>query len=154
MVKSLREMKTNAPTEPERTRVKIEGTDEEKEKKIFDQQTNDMKFTQEWNTYEKVNRKFEVDWAKTYALIYGTYCTSKMRTAIKKDPKFESDIRDEPLKILEAVSTLMYTNVIARYPFSTLAETLSSLFNFRKIEDKKLVDFIKRFNQGKQLAKT
>ena len=47
IVKSLREMKKNAPKEPERTRVKIEGTDEEKEKKIFDQQTVDMKITQD-----------------------------------------------------------------------------------------------------------
>ena len=66
-----------------------------------------MKFTQEWNTYEKVNGKFEEDWAKTYALIYGTYCTSKMRTSIKEDSKFESDIRNEPLKILDEIRTLM-----------------------------------------------
>ena len=48
----------------------------------------------------------------------------------------------------------MYTPVRATYPFSTLAETLSSLFNLRQIQDEKLVDYIERFNQEKQLAKT
>ena len=48
----------------------------------------------------------------------------------------------------------MYTPVRARYPFSTLAETISSLFNLRQIQDEKLVDYIERFNQEKQLVKT
>ena len=77
-----------------------------------------------------------------------------MWTAIKEDPKFETEIRDEPLRVLEAISTLMYTPVRARYLFSTLAETLSSVFNIRQIQDEKLVDFIERFNQEKQLVKT
>ena len=77
-----------------------------------------------------------------------------MRTAIKEDPKFETEIRDEPLRVLETIITLMYTPVRARYPFSTLAETLSLLFNIRQIRDEKLVDFIERFNQEKQLVKT
>ena len=88
ILKSLREKKKNAPEEPKRTRIKFEGTDEEKEQNSFDQQTGDMKFTQEWKTWQKVNGKFKEDWAKTYALIYGTYCTIKMWTAIKEDPKF------------------------------------------------------------------
>ena len=88
-----------------------------------------MQFTQEWNTWKKVNGKFDEDQAKTYALIYGTYCTSEMRTTIKEDPKFETDIRDEPLKILEAIIKLMYTPVRARFLYSTLAETVSSFFN-------------------------
>ena len=53
IVKSLREMKKNAPDKPKTTRVKIEGTDEQKEQATFNQQTNDMKFTQEWNTWKK-----------------------------------------------------------------------------------------------------
>ena len=113
-----------------------------------------MKFIQEWNTWQKVNGKFGEDWAKTYALIYVTYCTSEMRTAIIEDPKFETEIRDEPLRVLEAIITFMYTHVRARYPYSTLAETLISLFNIRKIQDENLVDFIERFNQEKQLVKT
>ena len=71
-----------------------------------------------------------------------------------KKTQFETEIRDEPLKILEAISKLMYTPVRARYPYSTLAETLSSLFNLQKIQDEKPVDFIERFNQEKQLART
>lgn len=54
---------------------------------------------------------------------------SEMRNVIKDEAKFEADIRDEQLKILEAIITLMYTPVRAQCPYSTSAETLSSLFN-------------------------
>ena len=77
-----------------------------------------------------------------------------MRTAIKEDPKLETEIRDETLKVLEAISALMYTLVRSRCPFNTLAETSSSLSNLRQIQDKKLADFIERFNQEKQLVNT
>ena len=90
----------------------------------------------------------------TYPLIYGTLCTSEMRAAVKDHPEFEDEIRDEPLELLKVISILMYTHVRARYPFSTLAETLSLLFNLKKIQDQKLVDYIERFNQEKRLAKT
>ena len=43
-------MKKNAPDKKKGTRVKVEGTDAQKEFE-FDKQTNDMKFTQEWNTW-------------------------------------------------------------------------------------------------------
>ena len=52
------------------------------------------------------------------------------------------------------ISTLMYTPVRARYPFSTLAETIGSLLNIRQSQDEKLMDFIERFTQEKQLVKT
>lgn len=48
IVKSLRDKKKNSPGEPKRARIKIEGTDVEKEEKLFNQQTNDMKFVQEY----------------------------------------------------------------------------------------------------------
>ena len=73
---------------------------------------------------------------------------------MKEHTEFENEIRDALLELLKVISVLMYTPVRARYPFSALAETLSSLFNLRQIQDEKLVDYIERFNQEKQMAKT
>ena len=132
----------SSPTEPKWTRVKIlkDDTDEIIDDKKFLQQTEDMNFTQEWNSFEKEKKKFLEEWAKTYDLICGTFCTSKMKTAIKDHPEFEEKVRDKPIELLKAISVLMYTPVRARYPFITLAKTLSSLSNLRQIKDKNLVD--------------
>ena len=72
LVKSIREKVKHAPDEPKRIRVKIEGTDEEKEDKMFQQSTKDIQYTQEYNTWQKVNGKFAEDWTKVYGLINGT----------------------------------------------------------------------------------
>ena len=84
------------------------------EDKQFLQKTKDMKFTQEWNSFEKEEKKFLKEWGKTYALIYGTFCTRETRTAIKEHPEFEEKIRDDPFELLKAISVLMYTPIIAR----------------------------------------
>ena len=109
IVKSIRKMKDKSPTEPKWTMVKIlkEGTDEIIYDKKFLQQTEDMKFTQEWNSFEKEKKKFLEEWENTYALIYGTFCTHEMRTAVKVHPEFEEKIRDEPLELLKVISLLM-----------------------------------------------
>ena len=140
-------MDKKSPVDPKRTRIKIlkKDTEEEIDEKKFRQETVDMKFKEKWNCYEKEKGIFLEEWVKTHALIYGNFCPTEMRTTVKEHPEFEAKIRDEPLELLRAISVLMYTPVRARYPFSTLAETLSSLFNLRQIQDEKLVDYIERF---------
>ena len=73
----------------------------------FFKETCNIDYTDNRKKYNQVNERFEEDWSKTYALIYGLYCTSEMRTAIKEDPKFKSEIRDEPLRVLTLISTLI-----------------------------------------------
>ena len=121
--------------------------------KQFKHELADMKFNQTWVNYEKEKGTFDEDWAMTYALIYGNYCTSEMHSAIKEHPNFETKIRYEPLEIPIAICTLMHTPVRAICPFRTLVETLSSFFNLRQMQDEKIVDYIGRFNQAQQLAK-
>ena len=76
-----------------------------------------------------------------------------MQVAIKEDSKFESEVRDDPLKFLLLISTLMYTTVRERYPLSILADTLSSMFNIRQGLDEKFTDFLEKLQQGKNLVK-
>ena len=101
-----------------------------------------------------MEKKIGTRHVKAYGIIYGSYCTNEMQVAIKKDSKFESEVRDDPLKLLALISTLMYTMVRARYPLNTLADTLSSMFNIRHGSDGKFTDFLEKFQQGKHLVKT
>ena len=98
IVKGIRNMKQKSPIEPKWTRVKIlkDDTDEIIDDTKFLQQMEDIKFIQEWNSVEKEKKKFLEEREKIYALIYSTFCTSEMKTAIKEHPEFEEKIRDEP----------------------------------------------------------
>ena len=68
-----------------------------------------------------------------------------MQVATKEDSKFESEVRDDQLKLLALISTIMYTTVSARYSLNTLADTLSSMFNIRQDLDEKFTDFLDNF---------
>ena len=83
---------------------------------------------------KKKNSEFDEEWSKAYTLIYYSYYTSEMRTAIKELPTFESEIRDAPLKLLEAIAKLMHIPVKVCYPLSTLSEIVSSLLNLRQTD--------------------
>ena len=54
--------------------------------------------------------QFLEEWMKTYALIYGTFCTSKMKTAITEHPEFIEKVRDNPIELLKAISVLYKEN--------------------------------------------
>ena len=53
--------------------INKDDTEKHKVDKRFEKETTDIKFNQKWIRYEKEQSKFDDDWAKTYALIYGTY---------------------------------------------------------------------------------
>ena len=89
-------MKQKSPTEPKWKMVKIlkDGTNEIIDDTKFLQKTEEMIFTQEENSFEKEKKKFLEEWEKTYALMYSTFCTHEMRTAVKEHPEFKEKIRD------------------------------------------------------------
>ena len=156
IVKSLRDKKKGGPTEPSRTRVKIPvgAKDDEREQLRFEQETADIKFKSKWDEYTKEKSQFDEEWSKAYSLVFQTYCTSEMKSALKELPDFESRIQDDPLEILESISKLMHTPMKACYPMASLAETFSSLLNLRQLENEKLLDYYERFSQEATVAKS
>ena len=146
-LKSIRDKQKFMPVEPKRTRIKLEGTDDEKVDQTFHQQTCNMDYREERSAWTMEKKNFEQDMSRTYGIIYGSYCTNEMQVAIKEDSKFESEVRDDPLKLLALISTLMYTTVRAIYPINTLADTLSSMFSIRQDSDEKFTDFLEKFQQ-------
>ena len=58
-----------------------------------------MKFVRDWKKYKHEKHRLKENWSKTYAIIFGSPCTSEMRTAIEEDP----------LRLLVLILTLMDT---------------------------------------------
>ena len=69
-------------------------------------------------------KEFDEQWVKAYALIWGKYCSRDIQVAIKEMSDFESDIKNEPLMVLERIETLIHTPEKEKYPALTLIEVL------------------------------
>ena len=66
---------------------------------------------------------------------------------------FSSTIQDDSLKLLNQVSTLMRTPIIAFYPLLLLVETLHSILNIRKIDKEKSFYYHERCSKERNLTK-
>jgi hypothetical protein len=49
---------------------------------------------------------------KAYSLIYSTYCTTTMQTRIEEHKDYEFTIKNDPIKLLEAIQVLMQNPIV------------------------------------------
>jgi hypothetical protein len=59
---------------------------------------------------------------KAYAMIYEFHCTKGMQNAIKEHPKYDSEIKNNPIELLKSIKVLMHEPVRARYPLASLTD--------------------------------
>ena len=88
---------------------------------------------------------FNDNWVKAYALIWEGYCSKEMQSAIKEMSTYESQIINEPLKLLATVESLMHTPERAKNPPLTLVEVLSSFLKLKQGDNEELLDYLSRF---------
>jgi hypothetical protein len=91
---------------------------------------------------------------KAYSLIYSTYCTTTMQTRIEEHKDYESTIKNDPIKLLEAIQVLMQNPMRARYPFATMTDAFTKVLNYRQLEGQDLTDFYKERKDAFSVLKT
>ena len=77
-----------------------------------------------------------------------------MQARIEAHPDFEAKIRNDPIALLEAIKELMHDPVRAQYPMAGMTDALKRLLNLRQAEDEQLLDYVKKFKQQRDIAKS
>jgi hypothetical protein len=88
---------------------------------------------------------------KAYAMIYEFHCTKGMQSAIKEHPKFDSEIKNNPIELLKSIKVLMHEPVKARYPLASLTDALLRFANTKQKEDENLTQYTSRFKGERDL---
>ena len=96
--------------------------------------------------------EFENNWVKAYALIFESYCSKGIQVALKELPIFETQIKNNPLGLLENVRKLMHTPERAKYPQLTLIEVLSNFLKLKQGDNESLLDYYSRFKLEKNVV--
>ena len=52
---------------------------------------------------------------KVYSLIISNYCTKQMKTRVEEHPKFETEIIDDPIALLENIKILTNMYLVAKH---------------------------------------
>jgi hypothetical protein len=114
----------------------------------------DILYQAELERYLDRNDTLEQNLTKAYALVFSMYCNKTMQNRIKEHPDFEKTIRDDPINLLTKVKVLMHDPIRSKYPFASLTEALIKLMNIKQLEHEGLLDYVKRFKQFRDVAKS
>ena len=148
VVSSLRKKVKDGPPVP----VRELSSKTDPDQKAIEQETLNRKYEAKSAHYYNQETLFEDDWIKAYGLIYRGYCSSQMQLAIKELPNYESEVLDDPLKLLEEVEKLMHVPRKVVYPVLTLIETLSNLMSCRQGESDSLLTYLEKFKSEKNVV--
>lgn len=129
-------------------------TETDMELKVIEMEANRVDYELEVKDWREQIKKLDDNVTKAYALIFQSYCSASMQVAVKELPNFESDIRNDPFKLLEEVQKLMHTPMRARYPLLSLSESLAKVVNLRQLENEELIDYMERFKQERNIARS
>ena len=61
---------------------------------------------------------------KAYSLILSEYCNKTIQARIETHPKYESEIQDNAIALLEVIKSLMHNPVRAQYPIALMHEAV------------------------------
>ena len=122
--------------------------------KPIDQAGLDIVYQTDYEEYRTRTRELDQGLDKAYALIFSTYCSRVMQARIEAHPEYESKLRNDPIEVLQAIKSLMHESVRSQYPPATVTDALGRLINVKQWENEQVMDYVKRFKQLRDVAKS
>ena len=117
------------------------------------QQGNDLDYKENFRIYNTRKEVYDDNMIKAYAFIFG-YCNKVMQNRIEEMSNFETEIRNDPVKLLEVIKEKMYDPARAKYEYVSLTESFVRLIvDTKQDKDESLIDYTKRFKQTKDILK-
>ena len=121
--------------------------------KELEERQNEYLFKAQIAAFVAREEKYTANKGKAYALIYGQ-CNKALQHKLQARKDFESEIKGDPIKLLDAISEHSMSYVENKYPFSTALDAIKNYINLKQIEDESLVDYTRRFKSAKKIMET
>jgi hypothetical protein len=114
----------------------------------------DIEYQANYEEYCARTRELDRGLDKAYALIFSTYCSKIMQARIEAHPDYETKLKNNRIVVLEAIKSLMHESVRSQYPPATITDALCRLINAKQWENEQIMDYVKRFKQLRDVAKS
>ena len=114
---------------------------------------NELLFIEEGKIYVATKTKFENKMKAAYALIMQSYVTDELKHKIKSQSDYESDIMDNPVKLLLRIQELTHETDESRYPYAVVVETINRMLKLRQNDNESLTDYLTRFKSQQHVLK-
>ena len=107
----------------------------------------------EYDEYMKRKREYEQNNYKAYAEIWER-CNKAMRSKIEARKNFESEVYNNPIKLLEAIKEHALNYEESRYEMSIIKDAFEAFFNCHQKEKETLQDYTRRFKVSREILKS
>lgn len=114
----------------------------------------DMKYQEALRGFSGRTDNLRRNMLRAYALIFNDYCNPTMKSRLEQQSNFESEIKNHPIKLLEVIKILMHAPIRATYPMIPMTDALIRLVNVKQMDQELVADYIKRFKQLRDVAKS
>ena len=138
-------------TNPKRGTSTLAATSANADERALENETFLEEYRIDYAIFRKEEKKYKEAWVKAYALIWDSYCSREVQTAIKEMSTFETKIKHEPIALLEMIKMLMHTPEKAKYPSLTLIEVLLSFTKIKQGKNEELIDYLSRFKTERDI---
>ena len=91
---------------------------------------------------------------KSFSLILNNYCTKPMMNRVQDHPKYDTEIIDNPVRLMEEIKILTHDTVRAEYPMASIVEQLTKWLSIRQYEEENLTDYTKRVKYHRDIVKS
>ena len=120
--------------------------------KMEDEDLHD-EYKLEMQAYIKRKTNFEDNKVKAFALFFGQ-CSNSMQDKITQRKNYESEIEDDPIKLIGVIKEIAMGFQINKYPMASLLSSLKAFVNLRQKDGESLTEYTKRFTASTDLLDT
>ena len=131
-----------------------QSTETDAEARRHEQGGMDIMYQEELRMYLDRKKHLNDNRIKVYSLIISNYCTKQMKTRVEEHPKFETDIIDDPIALLENIKILTHDTVRAQYPISSITDHLTRWLTLKQQDEENLTDYVKRQKYHRDIIKS
>jgi hypothetical protein len=110
----------------------------------------EMLYEAEIASYVKRKDMYSSNLGNAYALIFGQ-CNKAMQNKIQARADFESEVKHNPIKLLDAIQEHSISYQENKYEMSIISDALKNLVNLKQKEDESLIDYTGRFKSARDI---
>ena len=118
------------------------ATDEAKKAK--ENRQFDKEYEVEYAAHNNRVIKYKENKSAAAALLW-KQCASLMKSKIQSRPNYDTEIKGDPIKLLEAIKQHALSYESTQYRMKTICDALKSVVNLKQREDESSIDYLKRY---------
>ena len=142
IAKSIRDGKLIDLSSEEPTRKLSEASTPEE--RAIDQDGLNIHYQEELRVYFDRKSLLRENQSKAFSLVLSSYCTKQMQQRIEEHPDYNTDIVDNPIRLINEIKTLTHDTLRAEYPIASIVEHLGRWLKTYQQHDESLNDYAKR----------